>query len=458
MSRTLSRIARFFGYMLALILVVSVGVKLALYHFRSEPPQLTPGVDLSKPGPGHAQHVGAVWFVWLSGPPEIRGADMWRLVGPEMVKIDATMHDTFKQVVPSFFLRQTITVAGQFFSRHLSEDIPLDIQREIVGQMQGYDDPFDDGGGKFPRFLAYLALHDLAQTIEKSPLIACSGFALTGSSSKSGGTLVGRNFDFEAGRVFDEQKAVIVQRVPGKLATASIAWPGMNGIVTGVNEARVYISVNAARSDNESARGTPVSLMVREVLEGSHSAEEAVERLEQARVRVADLYLIADPKHAYVLEKTPARFSVRAAAPTIAVTNHFLDPELRAEKRNQKLEARTTSLDRYARLDQLVNQRKAPADAHDGLAILRDRTSASGTPWALGDRHAIDGYIATHGVLVDFGRDVLWVSQAPHLSGEWLGVDLAPLFAGAVHETERLPSDPDALALGKNIGYRAPNQ
>lgn len=458
MSRALVRVSRIFAVAAMLVIVAAVTVKLALYHYRSEPPLPTPGVDSSKPGPGHAAHVGSVWFVWLSGPPEIRGADMWRLVGPEMVKIDATMHETFKQVVPSFFLRQTISLVGQFFSRHLTEDIPVDIQREIVGQMQSYADPFDDGGGKFPRFLAYLALHDLAQTIEKSPLIACTGFAMTGASSKSGGTLVGRNFDFEAGRVFDEQKAVIVQQAKGMLATVSVAWPGMNGIVTGINQARVYISVNAARSDDESARGTPVSLIVREVLEKARTAEDAVEFLEQAHVRVADLYLIADPRHAYVLEKTPARFAVRTAAPTIAVTNHFLDSQLRAEKRNQKLESHTTSLDRYARVDQLVNQRKTPADARDGLSILRDRTSSQGAPWALGDRHAIDGYIATHGVLVDFGRDILWISQAPHLSGEWLGVELAPLLAGEVREAERLPSDPDALALGKNIGYRAPNQ
>jgi hypothetical protein len=194
------------------------------------------------------------------------------------------------------------------------------------------------------------------------------------------------------------------------------------------------------------------------VLENAPSAEAAVQHLEQARVRVADMYLIADPHHAYVLEKTPRRFAVREAAPSVAVTNHFLTPELREEKRNQKLEARTTSLDRYARLDALVNQRKGPADVHDGLAILRDRTSAQGTPYALGDRHALDGYIATHGALVDFGRDVLWVSQAPHLSGEWMGVSLEALFAGTVREAERLPSDPDALSLGKAIGYRAPNQ
>src|SRR5262249_48674851 len=156
------------------------------------------------------------------------------------------------------------------------------------------------------------------------------------------------------------------------LRTASVAWPGMNGIVTGVNEARVYISVNAARSDDEGARGEPVSLIVRDTLERAHSAEEAVTVLEEAKVRVADLYLVADKSHAFVVEKTPRRFSVRPAAPTLAVTNHFLAPELRGEKRNQALEKKTTSRDRDARLDALVNGAHQPLDARAAQAILRD--------------------------------------------------------------------------------------
>ena len=201
----------------------------SLYCHTPRPPAVAAGIDLDAPGPGHAERDQNVWFAWLSGPAEVRGADMWRLLGPQMRQIDATMHDTFAHVIPSRPLRAAIEIAGRLFGRHLREDIPEEVQREIVGQMHAYDDPFDDGGGKFPRFMAYLALHDLAQTIEKSPLIACSGFAVTPPAVEIGWhrhrsklRLRGRS------RVFDEQKAVIIQHVPGKLQTAmSVAWPGM---------------------------------------------------------------------------------------------------------------------------------------------------------------------------------------------------------------------------------------
>ncbi len=435
----------------------AAALSLAVSRSAIEPPATT--ADLSAPGPGRRERVDGVWFFWLSGPPEVRGADMYRLSGEAMGRIDRSMHQTFAEVVPSWPMRKAIEAFGRIAARDLGEDIPLEIQREIVGQVYAYDDPFGDAGGKFSRFLSYLALHDLAQTIEKSPLIACSAFAVTGPASASGGTLLGRNFDFEAGRIFDEEKSVSVF-APGRgHRFATVAWPGMNGVVTGVNERRVWVSVNAARSDDESGRGLPVSLLVRHVLEAADDAEHAARLLREARTRVADLYLVGDRSRAFVVEKTPARAALRGPErDRLVVANHFLDPALRAEARNLALERQTTSLVRFERLRQLVAEAEGPLDVPGALAVLRDRTSPAGERYPVGDRRAIDGYIATHGVLADFGRDALWVSRAPHLSNGWLGVKLGPLFEGRVEPVEGLPADEESLREGAAIGYRAPGR
>ncbi|HEU4538972.1 MAG TPA: C45 family peptidase, partial [Polyangiaceae bacterium] len=357
--------------------------------------------------------------------------------------------------MPSWPMRQAIVAFGRIAARNLGEDIPVDIQREIVGQVHAYDDPFDDVGGKFSRFLSYLALHDLAQTIERSPLIACSAFAVLGPASASGGTLLGRNFDFEAGRVFDEEKAVTVFAPEHKHRFATVAWPGMNGVVTGVNERRVWVSVNAARSDHESGRGTPVSLLIRQVLETADDAEHAARLLREAHTRVADLYLVGDRGHAFLVEKTPERSALRAPErDRLVVANHFLDPALRAEARNQTLERQTSSVVRFERLRQRVADADAPLDVPGALSVLRDRTSPRGERYPVGDRRAIDGYIATHGVIADLGRDALWVSRPPHLSGAWLGVKLGPLFEGRVEPVEEL-REQRILKRRAEVGKRA---
>jgi len=430
---------------------------LALENARPRPP--TTLVDLDAPGPGHAERQKDVWFIFLSGPPEVRGADMQRFVGKSMMAIDATMHATFREVVPSLPLRILIEIAGRLFGRNLDRDIPEEIQREIVGQMHAYEDAFGDGGGKYARFLSYLALHDLAQTIEHSPLIACSGFAVTGSQSASGGTIVGRNFDFEAGRIFDEEKSVTVVTPEKGFKHASVAWPGMNGVVTGINEKRVWVSVNAARSDHELSRGVPVSLGIRQVLEAAATADEAVRILEKMETRVADLYLVADPHTAYVVEKTPVRAFTRGMLQDrIIVTNHFTEPALRAEARNLKLERATTSIDRGLRMEQLVHGQSKARTPLDAQAILRDRKTPFGGEYVTGDRHAIDGYIATHGAFADLGKDILYVSRAPHLSNTWIGISLSALFEGRAEIVDELPAEPEALIAGEALGYRAPGK
>ena len=452
---------RFLRRLLAVFAVLALcgGLTLAIFLDRATPKPPIVQADLTKQGPGKALRADDVWFIWLSGPPEVRGADMAKLVGHVMRQIDETMHATFREVIPSAPLRFAIEIAGRLFGRHLTTDIPLEIQREIVGQMSHYDDPFGDGGGKFARFMAYLALHDLAQTVEKSPLVACTGFGFDATMSASGGTIVGRNFDFEAGRVFDEQKSVTVFRPESGYAFMSVAWPGMNGVVTGINEKRVWVSVNAARSDHEAPRGVPVSLAIRQVLEQADSAEAAVERIKQMPVRVADLYLVADAKHVYVVEKTPVAAVVRSVENgRIAVANHFLDPELRAERRNQELERKTSSLVRFERMTQLVTQAATKREPKDAVVILRDRLAPDGSPYPMGDRRALDGYIATHGVFADFGKDVVWVSRAPHLSGEWVGIALAPLFEGRFERAQAMPKDAVALELGMDIGWRSPGK
>jgi hypothetical protein len=181
--------------------------------------------------------------------------------------------------------------------------------------------------------------------------------------------------------------------------------------------------------------------------------------LREARTRVADLYLVGDPARALVDEQTPTRAAVRAAErDRLAVTNHFLDPGLRAEARNRRLERETSTGLRFDRLRRLVLESTAPLDAAGGLSVLRDRRSPDGEPYPVGDRRAVDGYLATHGVLADLGRDALWVSRAPHLSGAWLGVKLGPLFEGRVEPVEPLPADDESLRAGASIGYRLPGK
>ena len=84
----------------------------------------------------------------------------------------------------------------------------------------------------YHRFIFLQSLYDIALSFEHSPLLGCTSFALTGSASEDGHVLLARNFDFEAGPVFDEKKAVFLMREEGRIPYASVSWPGLVGAVS----------------------------------------------------------------------------------------------------------------------------------------------------------------------------------------------------------------------------------
>lgn len=78
----------------------------------------------------------------------------------------------------------------------------------------------------------------------------------------------------------------------------------------------------------------------------------------------------------------------------------------------------------------------------------------------LGDRRAIDALIATHGVIMETGARVLWVSEAPHLLGKFRPFELRRLLAEEFDPTAAevaplpLPEDP-LLSTGQYAAWRA---
>jgi isopenicillin-N N-acyltransferase-like protein len=111
----------------------------------------------------------------------------------------------------------------------------------------------------------------------------------------------------------------------------------------------------------------------------------------------------------------------------IAVTNHFEGP-LADDPRDVRVRATTTTLPRRARAEELVaSVMPGSASVSRAIAMLRDHGCAGGESCALGDRRALDAFIATHGVVFDLTARALWVSEGPHLSGRFVKIDLGTI-------------------------------
>jgi hypothetical protein len=439
-------------------------------------PKVTQESGVRRAGRSYVRARAGVREVYLEGSPEEIGATHARLLREAMVADETSLWGDFARYVPAAPARALLMDIGRVRYRHVDRGIPDLRRRELAAEAAAFeDDPFEARMPTYHRLVFLHALYDIALSFERSPLIGCSAFVLGPGATRDGHTLLARAFDFEAGDEFDRDKAVFLVREEGAIPFASVAWPGLVGVMSGMNAEGVAVVVNGARAREPRTEGEPVVFALRDVLSQAHDVEEAVAILKAQPVMVSHQVLVADAKgRSAIVERAPGvEATVRAQADPdrVALTNHFEGP-LATDPKNEAVRAHTTTLARRARLDEMLAAVKPrEADVPRAVAMLRDHACSGGESCALGDRRSIDALIATHGVVADTTARVLWVSAGPHLSGAFVRFDLAALFApGHDPATDpppaALPEDPilhdgryaagRAKAGGPRLGGDAP--
>ncbi len=322
--------------------------------------------------------------------------------------------------------------------------------REMYGVSKSASHDFDELGDPLTRQIAYHGLHEVGQLLvdQGSEDMGCTVAAFPYGSS----WIIGRNFDFEGGRVFDSEKIMKwVFPSPGQgNAFVSVIWAGMVGVVTGVNEYGVYISLNAAGSRDFRRQGTPSTLVLLKALQFSKTALEAVQVLKEGTMFITDIFVVADhsSRKIYRVEKSPQHTEVLAYEQPLLVTNHLLATRWHEDSINRFRRDELTSGVRAARGEQLLAAMQArhltdPRRIElEVLAILRDKGEHLGKSLHLGNRRAIDAQIATHSVLYNAPENFLYVSQGPGVSGPYAGFDLTASFKTRTPVAgRRLPRD-----------------
>lgn len=404
--------------------------------------------------------------VALSGNPWQRGYASARFTPEQLKAQEEHLLKTIDGFLPwpkgpvRWVLKQGVGINNRDLPKFVTEDEQL----EILGLVEGSVDHHPEDVPLYHRVLNYHAAHDISHMLIDNPLIVkkdligCTGFALWGKATRDGNLLLGRNFDWEAGPIFDSRKVIFYVWPDKGIPYVHVAWSGMIGAVTGMNARGLAVSINAARtSDTGFGRiGTPASILVKRVLNEAENIEQAVKILREATVFVSDSYLIASASDGYavVVEKSPTRFGVRKADKEgrILQANHFMAPEFADDNANQEHKERATSLYRYERLNELVEASWGKHTAANCQDILRDKKGKGGKELGMGNRNAIDAFICTHSVVMDVSGGVMWVSSGPNTVGGYLRVDVNRMLEarpqGALRHAYRAEDD-----LPRDIEY-----
>ena len=114
---------------------------------------------------------------------------------------------------------------------------------------------------------------------------ACSVLAVEAPRSATGGLLFGRNLDYPSMGYVHEHTLVTVYRPTGKHAFVSIGFPGLVGVLSGMNDAGLCLAVLEVYNAKEGephfdAQGVPYALCHRRLLEECTTIAEAKKLLE----------------------------------------------------------------------------------------------------------------------------------------------------------------------------------
>jgi isopenicillin-N N-acyltransferase like protein len=402
---------------------------------RIDPPPLPPPPARAVTYDGETAHVGdaylarrgALWVMQVAGDPVTLGYQHARLASPLMADGDGRMLDLFAAIVPSRALRELVSAIVRTRYRHLDRGFPADRRAEIYGQSVGYADPYAFVLPTYQRLVYLHALYDIALAFEHSPLLACTAFVAAGTATANGHTIVGRNFDFDVDPWFDDDKIVEIVSSTNRIPFVSVAWPGMTGVVTGMNAEGIWVNVNGGRAGDLDSGGVPVVFTTRSVLEGARSLDEAIAIIGRDAPMASHILLLADGKtgESAVVERAPGRaLGIVRDATTTVLANHYRTPALAADPKDARIRELTTTLARDARMHELVARNRGHIDPRTAAAILRDRAGVGDAPLPLGNRNALDAVVSTHSVVADLTTRTLWVSEGPHTLGRYLRIDL----------------------------------
>jgi isopenicillin-N N-acyltransferase like protein len=230
-----------------------------------------------------------------------------------------------------------------------------------------------------------------------------------------------------------------------------VTFGGMTGVLSGMNDQGLTVTLNAAKSEIPSSSATPVSILAREILQYASTIEEAYAIAGKRKTFVAESFLIgsANDNRAAIIEKSPDALDIfESGENSIVATNHFQSETLGSTELNQGHMKTSASVYRHERVKELLYLNKTNSVLKTA-SILRNQKGMNNIDIGMGNEKAVNQLIAHHAIIFQPGKQKVWISTAPWQLGKFVCYDLNKVFAANPTENTELsqtdlaiPADP----------------
>lgn len=370
-----------------------------------------------------------MWELFVQGDPYTMGLKNGKLAQKLVHYQEEAFVEQIDQLIPSRSYMQFLRVFLGWFNRDLLDYVPLEYQLEVAGVSKSASDEFNDIAPPFQRIMSYHGAHDMGHALQSMCLVGCTSLGVWNNYSADSTLLIGRNFDFYAGDRFSENKIIAFMKPNDGYAFMSVTWGGMIGVVSGMNQKGLTITLNAEPSGIPFKSKTPVSILARKILQYASTIEEAYQIAKEYETFVSESFLIGSGKENRValIEKTGDKIALYRHENYLVATNHPLDSIFHVKGIKNESAVEDASHYRFKRVQELIDS-IGSFSVENMAELLRDRKGQKGKPIGMGNEKAINQLIAHHGIIFKPGERKVWVSAAPYQLGAFVAYDLDEIF------------------------------
>ncbi|WP_025667415.1 acyl-CoA--6-aminopenicillanic acid acyl-transferase [Aquimarina megaterium] len=372
-----------------------------------------------------------LWELYVEGDPLQIGLQTGSLTQELFKKQEHAFLSKVGELVPSKTKQYLLRKVVAWYNRKMYLHIPAEYKAEIYGLSKYASNDYNHIAENYLRILYLHGAHDIGHALQDLALVGCSSFAAWGEKTVDGDLIIGRNFDFYAGDDFAKDKIIAFVNPTKGYKFMSVTWGGMIGVVSGMNEHGLTVTINAGKSKIPLLAKTPISILVREILQYASTIDEAIAIAKKREVFVSESIFIgsAKDKKAITIEVSPKNFGVYDVANSnqLICSNHFQSDAYSDDQNNIKHIEESHSQYRYKRMQELLQQQPkvTPQIAVD---ILRNKEGLNNKQIGYGNEKALNQLLAHHGIVFKPEDRMVWVSSNPYQLGEFVAYNLNDIF------------------------------
>lgn len=372
-----------------------------------------------------------LWELYVEGDPFERGLITGGLTQELFNRQEQIFFSKINTIVPTKMKQALLRRFIAWFNRKMYLHVPSEFKAEIYGLSKYASKEYNYVANPYLRVLYLHGAHDIGHALQDLALVGCSSFAAWGEKTEDGSLIIGRNFDFYVGDDFSKEKIISFVNPSQGYKFMSVTWGGMIGVVSGMNEHGLTVTINAGKSKIPMIAKTPISILNREILQYASTIDEAIAIAKKRKVFVSESIFVgsANDNKAIVIEVSPKNFGVYNVANSnqLICSNHFQSEAYASDKNNLKHIKESHSQYRYNRMEELLEKQPkiTPKIAVD---ILRNKNGLQDKTLGYGNEKALNQLLAHHSIVFQPEKRLVWVSSNPYQLGEFVAYNLNDVF------------------------------